>query len=496
MSTVTAPDATAPDRPEHPTAGPGDPRAASRAQWWALAAIGAAALVFRVGYVLVARRNFALQGDDFMYHWGANALADGRGFLDPLSWKALGRIRPSAAHPPLYTSYLAVVSWFGGTSALAHRLASTVLGAGGVVLVGMAARRIAGPRAMLLAAGLAAVYPMLWINDGMLISESLYVPLVAATILFTYRLWDTRAWRDAVILGGIIGLGALTRPEAVLLVPLLGVPFLFARSGGAFTRRLLTVVLIGATCFVVILPWWVRNLTTFREPVFLATGHGTVLESANCPETYAGEYLGYWNINCVVRGREPANAKQRAMKESKDFPGIAYILYQLPRDESVEDVRARKLAFDYIEEHPKRATLAAAARVGRVLGVFRVQQQMDFDVFFERRGRWPTRVGTVMWYAFVGLSVVALIAMRRRGRPISPPIAIFVGVVFTTAIAIGITRYRIALDVTVTALAGVGIDAIWRAISARRTTSSAGEITPDVVLSTRGGQPDPAGDPG
>jgi 4-amino-4-deoxy-L-arabinose transferase-like glycosyltransferase len=131
-----------------------------------------------------------------------------------------------------------------------------------------------------------------------------------------------------------------------------------------------------------------------------------------------------------------------------------------------------------------------------VLGVFRVQQQMDFDVFFERRGRWPTRVGTVMWYAFVGLSVVALIAMRRRGRPISPPIAIFVGVVFTTAIAIGITRYRIALDVTVTALAGVGMDAIWRAISARRTTSSAGEITPDVVLSTRGGQPDPAGDPG
>jgi 4-amino-4-deoxy-L-arabinose transferase-like glycosyltransferase len=465
-----------------------DARAATRRQWWALAAIGAAALLLRVVWVLAARRNFALQGDDFMYHWGANALAEGRGFIDPLSWKALGRIRPSAAHPPLYTMYLGVVSWFGGTSALAHRLASTVLGAGGVVLIGMAARRIAGPRAMLLAAGLAAIYPMLWINDGMLISESLYVPLVAAVILFTYRLWDTWSWRDAVILGGFIGLGALTRPEAVLLVPLLGVPFLFARGGGALVRRVLTVVLIGATCFVVILPWWVRNLTTFREPVFLATGHGTVLESANCPEAYSGAYLGYWHINCVVRGREPANAKQRAMRKSKAYPGIAYILYQLPRDESVEDVRARKLAFDYISDHPRRAVVVAAARVGRVLGIYRVQQQMDFDVFFERRGRWPTRVGTVMWYAFAGLSVVALVVMRRRGRPISPPIAIFVGVVFTTAIAIGITRYRIALDVTVTVLAGVGIDALWRALAARR----GGAVDDREPV----GQRTPAADPG
>ena len=468
--------AAGPEVPAPPST-PVDARAATRRQWWALAAIGTAALVLRVVWVLVARRNFALQGDDFMYHWGANALAEGRGFIDPLSWKALGRIRPSAAHPPLYTTYLGVVSWFGGTSALTHRLASTVLGAGGVVLIGMAARRIAGPRAMLLAAGLAAIYPMLWINDGMLISESLYVPLVAATILFTYRLWDTWSWRDAVILGGIIGLGALTRPEAVLLVPLLGLPFLFARGGGTLARRVLTVVLVGATCFVVILPWWVRNLTTFREPVFLATGHGTVLESANCPQTYSGEWLGYWHIDCVVRGREPANAKQRAMRESKAYPGIAYILYQLPRDESVEDVRARKLAFDYISDHPGRAVVVAAARVGRVLGVFRVDQQMSLDEFFERRGHWPTRAGTVMWYALAGLSVVALVAMRRRGRPISPPIAIFVGVVFTTAIAIGITRYRIALDVTVTVLAGVGVDALWRAISAR-STSVGEDLTP------------------
>ena len=90
----------------------------------------------RVTWVLVARRDFALHGDDFFYHWQANALADGMGFLNPLAWKALGRIDPSGAHPPLYSMYLAVVSWFGGTTPLVHRLASCVLGAGGVVLSG------------------------------------------------------------------------------------------------------------------------------------------------------------------------------------------------------------------------------------------------------------------------------------------------------------------------------------------------------------------------
>ena len=43
------------------------------------------ALAIRVAWVLIARRDFALHGDDFFYHWQANALADGKGFLDPFT---------------------------------------------------------------------------------------------------------------------------------------------------------------------------------------------------------------------------------------------------------------------------------------------------------------------------------------------------------------------------------------------------------------------------
>ncbi len=429
-----------------------------------MVAITALALVVRVAWVLIARRDFALHGDDYFYHWQANALADGMGFINPVSWKALHRIDPSAAHPPLYSMYLAVISWFGGTSALTHRLASCVLGTGGVVLIGLVARRIAGPRAMLIAAFLAAVYPMLWINDGMLISESLYVPLVALVLLCAYRFWDSRSWLDAAFLGGAIGLAALTRPEAVALVPLVAGPFLFARSTPDVKRRVLTFLLVGMACLVVIVPWWVRNLTTFSEPVFLATGHGSVLQSANCDQTYSGPYLGYWSIDCIVEGRAPQNAQQRALAADHSFPGLAYLIAQDPRDESIPDRRARDKAVHYIREHLSRAPLVAAARVGRVFGIYRPTQEVDLDVFFERRGHWPSWSGTWMYYALVPLSVYALVLMRKRRIPISPMIAVVVMVVFTAAVSIGITRYRIGVDVILTILGGVAIEWLWRQV--------------------------------
>ena len=423
-------------------------RSAFRRQPFAfgLAAIGLAALAIRVTWVLAARRDFALKGDDFYYHWQANALADGFGFINPLTWKALGRFDPSAAHPPLYSLYLATVSWFGGTSALTHRLASCLLGVGGVVVIGLVGRRIAGNRAGLLAAAVAAVYPMLWINDGMLVSESMYTLVVAAILLAAYRLWASRSLLDALLLGGAIGLGCLTRPEAIMLVPLIGIPLLLARDR-ALRRRVVVVVAMGAACLIVILPWWVRNLTTFQEPVFLATGHGSVLQIANCDGTYSGALLGYWDINCLTASRPPENAAQRRLLESNEFPGIAYLLLQDPRDESIPDVTARNKALDYIGDHLDRAPLVAAARVGRVWGFYRPSQQVDFDVFFERRGRLGSWLGVGMYYVLVPLAIVALIDMRKRRIPISPMIAIAIMVTATAAISIGVTRYRVGGDV-------------------------------------------------
>src|SRR5215207_3733523 len=179
--------------------------ATSRRFWWGMAIIAAGALAVRLTWVLVARRNFSLHGDDFFYHWQANALAEGKGFLNPFVWQAVGTVKPTAAHPPLYSLYLSVFSWLGLDTPLDHRLASCLLGVAAVVVVGLLGRRVSGDRAGLIAAGLAAVYPQLWINDGMLISESMYVLFIALTLLFAYSAWDSQRWTDVALLGGLIG---------------------------------------------------------------------------------------------------------------------------------------------------------------------------------------------------------------------------------------------------------------------------------------------------
>src|SRR3954452_11453090 len=95
------------------------------------------------------------------------------------------------------------------------------MGAALVLLVGLLGRRVGDERVGLLAAGIAALYPLLVALDGAVRSESLYAPLIAGLLLATYRLVDRPSARRAVAVGGLIGLAALTRSDALLLGVLL-----------------------------------------------------------------------------------------------------------------------------------------------------------------------------------------------------------------------------------------------------------------------------------
>ena len=48
-----------------------------------------------------------------LYHWLANLLSDGHGFIRPVDDVLLGKSQPTAEHPPLYTLALATMSSFG-----------------------------------------------------------------------------------------------------------------------------------------------------------------------------------------------------------------------------------------------------------------------------------------------------------------------------------------------------------------------------------------------
>jgi 4-amino-4-deoxy-L-arabinose transferase-like glycosyltransferase len=402
-----------------------------------LGAIAAAGLLVRLWAVDRFYRDLPLGfSDNFFYSKQANALVEGLGYIDSFLWTEIGVVEPSAAHVPLFPTYLAGWSLFGLDTGLDHRVASSFLGVATIVLVGLVARRLAGERAGLLAAVAAAAFPPLWIADTTIVAESLYAPFVAAAMLAGLRFADRHDVPSAAILGAVIALAALTRSEGAALLVLLAAPLSLVAVGAWRERARLLLVVIGVF-LLCISPWTIRNLVHFEEPTPLAYGAGYVMAYGNCDATYDGAFLGYWSIECAYTG-------------------------SMEPDMSVGERRAREQALEYMGDHLDRVPAVMAARVGRIWHVYRPRQTTDFDVLFERRGRVPSDAALRGFYIVAPMAVTGLWALRRNRPGLVVTVAMVVSATLAAAISFGITRYRIAGDVALVVLAGVGVDWVLR----------------------------------
>jgi len=407
--------------------------------WRVLLLIAMAALVLRVGYVAFAKTNQPVQGDQLFYNSEANRLARGDGFLEPFDPQALSRgvIRegkdPAADHPPLTVIVLAPVSFVTSQALIPQRLTMAVLGTVAVVVIGLLARRLAGDRAGWIAAGIAAVYPNLWVNDGLIMSETLATLVVALALFYAYRLIrEPNVW-NALIVGALCGLAALTRAELVLLVPLLAVPAaLVARSVATAQRWKLAGIGVLAAA-VLIGPWVGYNLSRFKEPTYLSTNDGIALLGSNCDSVYYGDGIGLTDLKCL--GPNPRG------------------------DQSVDSRIFRDRAFDYIRDHKKRAVLVAFARVGRTWSVYRPWDMVNYNKGEGREG-WVTALGLIAYYPLLIAAVAGWVVMRRRRRRSWPLLVPALVVTIASAATYGQTRFRVPAEPTIVVLAAVAIAAV------------------------------------
>jgi 4-amino-4-deoxy-L-arabinose transferase-like glycosyltransferase len=422
--------------------GSGDEAGAARRWLWALLAIGLVGLGIRVGYVVGWHDLDSVGGDAYYYHQGANLLADGEGFIHPFAWDDGVRIA-GADHPPGYVVALAVPSLVGLDTIRAHQLTSCVIGAGTILLIGLVGRRIAGRRAGLIAAGFAAVYPNMWLNDGALMSETLALFLGVAVILAAYRAWDQPSTRRFVVLGLAIGLASLARAEAVMLLALLLIPLgLWTPGLAGWRQRTQRAVVAGAVAVLVMAPWVGANLVRFEHPATLSTQMGPTLDVANCDETYHGPALGAWSFNC-------------ATEITSD-------------DRSVLDKVTRDEALDYIGDNTGRLPTVLAARFGRTWGLFSPVQQLDLDHFSENRPLPAAKAGLALYYVAVAASVVGVVALRRRGVPSFPITVWLVNVAITVVVFYGSTRFRAPAEPALVLLAAAGAEALLASFSRRK----------------------------
>ena len=366
-----------------------------------LLGIVAIGLAVRGYYIEQVASGLSIKGDAYTYHWLANLIADGKGFTSPWKYILGGVDEPTAEHPPLYPLYLSGFSWLGLDSVGNHRLASSLLGCGTVAAVGFLGRRVAGDRAGLAAAAIAAVYPLMVVTDGIVHSESLYGLLIAMSLIAAYRFRERPVTARAALLGAVLGLAALTRSEALVLLPLLVLPLAWRAPG----RRLRLAAVAFAAFVVVISPWVVRSSLVFDQPVGLSNNLGGLLAGANCEATYHGDFIGLWRLDCLG----PADG-----------------------DEADRAAVYRSEGIEYARDHAGRLLVVAPIRVLRSFDLYRPNQQATYEAFAEDRDLDWERVGIAFYYCLVGLAIYGIVLLRRRGQPLWILLAPFVTVVLVS----------------------------------------------------------------
>ncbi|MFN8017094.1 MAG: glycosyltransferase family 39 protein [Acidimicrobiales bacterium] len=405
---------------------------------WLAAAVGVGAVV-RVAW-LVDRWNAPIGFEDaFFYHHQANLLADGHGFISPFPFLSSGISSPAAEHPPLYSLYLSVFSYLGGTSVGWHQIATTLLGIGTVALVALAARAAAGDRVGIVAGFVAALYPHLWYQDGIVWAEAMAQATVALFLLVGFTYVRRPSARTLAALGAAAALAAMARTELVLLLPLAVVPLALWTEPMPRRQQLRWAGIGLVAGIVVLLPWTAFNLSRFDRPTTLSSNLGLTLASANCDTTWYGPTIGYWDFTCAQA------AGNRASLTGGDPSDV--------------DAEARSEALGYVGDHAGRLPAVLAARTMRTAGLWSPRQQVELDVL---EGR-PTRVaqsGVTLWWATAACAVVGLVAMRRRGLPTWPAVASVLAMWLGVLTAFASTRYRASAEPAVVVLAAAGIVAM------------------------------------
>ncbi len=439
-----------------------------------LAGIAAVALVVRVVFVLVRQSSVVLvTGDAYWYHFQAKLVADGRGFLHPFDYFVDGVVAPGADHPPGFVLILALLDVLGISTPQGQRLVMCVVGTVTVLLVGLLGRRLAGDRVALVAAAFAALYPNFWINDGMLMVETVYMLASVVALLGCYAYLARPRWGTLVLTSAAIVVVGMHRPEALALFALMVLPMVWGRRALSVPLRIGHLAAAAGIVVVAFAPWAAYNQARFDAFVPISTGAGQTLVAANCDLTYSGQALGFYDTKCLLAPQieEPTTTNR-----------------------SERDRQYNAIARAYMAEHVGELPRVVAARIGRLWHVFRPGQSLGLDGFIEGRAGgppgssfWPVREALWSYFVLAPTSLVGLWILHRRGRRIYPLLAQPVLATVVAATTFGITRYRAGAEITIVVAAAVAAVAAFDWLLGRRlATDSVGAADGDPPDGGRG----------
>ena len=413
-------------------------RHGGRGVLWALVAVLAVAFVARI-IAAVVGWDFRHGSDADMYErLAAQLFHDGE-------WGIPGSANPYDFAPgaPLFAA--GVYNLIGAVSPVAARIGLAVAGTLAVLVVYLLGRRLAGPRAGLVAAGIAAVYPPTLFYTSLLSGEPLAILTVAGAVLAFLWAADRGRTPWAWLLPGLLlGLTAFMRPEYLVLtaaLALLAVVVVGRREGAlrGVAAGGLMVLAFAAT----IAPWAVTATNQLGRFVPVSTGGGKAL--------FIGTYLPGDGLHDRTKqhlyhrlyGADAPPERLPRIPMNPLLDRIAAKYPQLPRDEALGRVGRENLV-RWATEEPRAV---AQMMAGKIAHMWHGSGSPSY-----------TPAGGAVHYLVLvfGFAGLVLLIVRRRWE-VLPILVLLVGISLIGGLLLAGTRRNLPVMPLVITLAGVSV---------------------------------------
>lgn len=373
--------------------------------------------------------------DMYEYDQVSRAVLDGKGYTRPWAFtddrgETVVELRPTMFRPPGYTLSLTFAYAMTNGNPLAARILLSTVGAATCLLVFLIGRRVFSHKVGFLAGLLGAIYPFMWIPDGMLLPESLYAMLVMYFIFRLYLLREVLSAKNLILAGLSAGLIALTRTEGLVFVILAAGFIWLSCTDWPLRRRFWTAGVVVAITMAVYSPWAWHTWSTFGTLAPSSTV-GTMLAGTTNRVTFFDQvYIGSWYYGGLQSDRDTLY-KIRDPREN---------------EKTVDDIYTR-VAIDYLTDHLDQVPAVIGARELRAWDFWdpyvtaRIEQEWG-------RPMWSTYAGLVFYYPALVLALYGGWRFRRNWRDLLP--FYFVGGFFVvfSALTFGTVRYRTWLEPT------------------------------------------------
>lgn len=353
--------------------------------------------------------------DQQSYDILAQRIVQGKGFTFPETWYPFTPPDTPTAHwSYLYTIYLAGVYALVGHHPLVARLLQACVSALSIWLAYRLGKRLFGNWAGLVSATLSAGYAYLIFFNAALMTQTFYIIAVMAAFDLALGLADQPTRRGWVLLGLMLGIGALTRQTLLLFAPIL-----FGWIIWRVYRRLRwrDVLVSFAMIGLVVLPWTVYNYFTFHDFLLLNSNGGFWFFSSNHPNQgtdFDPTYVA--PIPADLQGL-PEPAEDRALFQR----GLGFI--------ASDPVRFLRLTVNRLKDYywmmPSESS-SLISNIGRVLSFPLYLPFMVYGLYLSRR-RWKECVPLYLFVIFEALFSLLSWAAPRYRLPSDALLMIFAG---------------------------------------------------------------------